>query len=214
MTPRCCSSCAAGGAAALAGDARANRCSVLTYSSLSRSASCSAASRHLAQPRPTVRPARRRAPAAAGPSSARTAAASAAGSGVHLRGRSPGRCRPVCSSSVSSRCSGRISGCPSRSASCCAREDRFLGLLGVLVEVHDVLPCAQAADQLRSSLRQRLVVLPLLRSSASGAAGRRPWRRGRRASSGLPTTRHAVSLQPEHLPALRRLRNLEPHRRR
>ena len=60
-------------------------------------------------------------------------------------------------------------------------EDRFLRFLGVLVDDSSFTVLAR-------SFAQRLVVLVAAPWSASGGAGRRPWRTDRPASSGLPTT--------------------------
>ena len=98
-------------------------------------------------------------------------------------------------------------------------EDRFLRFLGVLVDVHGQLRSSSSQLQLAAralacatfQFRQRLVVLPLLLRQRAGKLD--VHRRVQiPAFVRLADGRHAVSLEAEHLAALRGFRNLEPHR--
>ena len=114
-----------------------NRCSVLTYSSFSRSASACAEIGDDLEPR---RQARLR--AAVGLRHFRRAArararAICAGSAAILR-RTSGTIPSRCSTSATSRCSGSICAWLICSASCCAASDRFLGFFRVFVDIHVV----------------------------------------------------------------------------
>ena len=193
------------------------RCSVLTYSSFSRSASCSAAS---VTCRNRADSAGCEPPCARGSfcSSARTALASAAGSAFILRtisGTMPSRC----STSVSSRCSGVISGIPFAVRELLRGKDRFLCFLGVLVDVHfsfQLLSFQLPALRLQhfSAFKLSLLFpfsrLPCARSSFVSERGSWTSDGGVEIAAvvGLADGRHAVPFQPEDLAALRRLRNL------
>ena len=118
----------------------------------------------LAAAAPTAPAASRRARAAASAARRGPRAASAAGSAFILRtisGTMPSRC----STSVSSRCSGVISGMSLAVGELLRGEDRFLCLLGVLVDVHVSFQLPAASSQLSAAFALQLSLR--LRLSAS-----------------------------------------------
>ena len=162
-----------------------NRCSVLTYSSLSRSASCSAAS---------VTWRSRGDSATCEPPCARGSLSSSRAHrrrdrrriGVHLADDRRDDAFLLFEEREQQVLRQDL-GMSLAIGELLRAEDRFLCFLCVLVDVHDrltLLPsaisCAPAWPAPRNA--------PAVPSSARAAAGRRPWRRDRRASSGLPTT--------------------------
>ena len=177
-----------------------SRCSVLTYSSFSRSASCSAASVTL---RSRGESATCEPPCARGSrsSSARTAAATRGRVGVHL----PDDLRDDAVPLLEER-EQQVLGQDLRMAFAIGellrREDRFLCFFGVLVDVHRR---SAPGSALRTGSAYSFHLLPAPRSAARCSLRQRArqlhvHRRVQIAALvGLADLRHAVPLQPEDL---------------